>query len=345
MGPVFSRLTLPCLCAFALLQGPALALEPLRDFGDNPGALDGFLYRPDGARPAAPLIVALHGCLMNAEGFDDETGLTALADDLGALLLLPQQREANMERRCFRWHDDEDNRPGAGESASILQMIDRTLSNEGADPTRVYVMGLSAGGAMSAVLLANYPQRLAGGAIIAGLPYGCNRPAGLFDFNWYTLHYNIFAQDGADASYACGITRFFSTTDRRASDWASYVHDVIDVAPEDWPLISIWQGLGDETVDPANLQELTEQWTAVIGIDAEADSTEQFGRATRSLYRDGEGEARLESWSLEGFPHAVPVDPHGTSPGCGVEAAYITDGGICAVRRIAQFWGLTEQAR
>ncbi|MBN9674784.1 alpha/beta hydrolase family esterase [Salipiger bermudensis] len=342
MGFPLPRLTLPVLSALALLQGPALALEPLADFGDNPGALDAFLYRPDGLSAPAPLIVALHGCLMSAAGFDDETGLTALADDLGAVLLLPQQREANMERGCFRWHDDDDNQPGKGESASILQMIDQALASEGADPARVYVMGLSAGGAMSAVLLANYPHRLAGGAIIAGLPYGCNRPAGIFDFNWYTLHYNIFAQDGADASYACGITRFFSATDRDAEDWASYVHEVIDAEPEDWPLISIWQGLGDETVDPANLQELTEQWTAVIGIDALPDATERFGRATRNLYRDDQGETRIESWSLEGFPHAVPVDTDGTPESCGFEAEHITDGGVCAVRRIAQFWGLAD---
>lgn len=337
-------LVLPVCLALPLSLTPARALEPLGDFGDNPGALDAFLYRPEAQgselTTPAPLIVALHGCLMSAEGFDDETGLVALAEDLGALLLLPQQREDNMERGCFRWFDSDDNQPGLGESASILQMIDHVLATESADAARVYVLGLSAGGAMSAVMLANHPDRFAGGAIIAGLPYGCNRPVGLFDFTWYTLHYNVFAQDGADASYACGITRFFTATDRSPADWAGFVQEAAAVLPETWPRVSIWQGLGDETVDPANLQELTEQWASLQGIDALPDASEIYGGATRHLYHDAAGETRLETWTIEAFPHAVPIDADGAPEPCGSEAAYINDGGLCAVRRIARFWGL-----
>ena len=81
---------------------PSAALEPVSDFGANPGDLLMFLHRPSGFREGLPLVVALHGCRQTAAGFDDETGLVALAEEIPFLLLLPEQSEDNMSRRCFR---------------------------------------------------------------------------------------------------------------------------------------------------------------------------------------------------------------------------------------------------
>src|SRR5437763_1256534 len=63
--------------------------------------------------------------------------------------------------------------PSRGEAASIRAMVDRTVADHGLDPRRVFVTGLSAGGAMAAVMLAAYPEAFAGGAVVAGVPYGC----------------------------------------------------------------------------------------------------------------------------------------------------------------------------
>lgn len=344
--PRVRRCKLGCLAAATTLAlgvmlapGFTSAADRVSGFGENPGDLVMYLHRPADAAPGLPLVVALHGCLQSAGQFDDETGLVSLAEETPFLLLLPEQRPENMSRRCFRWYDGDDNRAGQGESASIRAMVDHVMKTEGADPDRVFVLGLSAGGAMAAVLMANYPDLFAGGAILAGLPFGCNRPASIFDVTWYWLHYSPFALDGADASYACGIGGF-GPTDRDAEDWAEYVFDAAVTTPDRWPMVSLWQGSGDGTVDPDNLAELTEQWTAVHGIDAVPDATESLPGAVRELHRDAAGVLRVETWSLDGFSHAVPIDTDGDPDACGSAGDFILDADICAVRRIADFWQL-----
>ncbi len=322
-----------------LMAQPVAALELVDDFGENPGELQMYLHRPAAFTDDLPLVVALHGCRQSAADFDDETGLTELAEEVPFLLLLPEQRTKNMSRRCFRWYDTDDNRPGRGESASILAMIEKVVDDEGVDRNRIYVLGLSAGGAMTAVLLSNYPERFAGGAIFAGLPYGCNRSSGFFDFTWNWFHYSPFALDGADASYACGVAGF-PGRDRDGEVWADFIVQNAESLPERWPLLSIWQGTNDATVDPDNLTELTEQWTTVQRIDTEADDQEIVGDATRQVYHDEAGVPRVETWSLEGFGHAFPIDADNDPDNCGLEAAYVVNANLCAVRRVADFWQL-----
>lgn len=341
----------PFLPRLALLLTLALptaapALERVATFGDNPGDLAMWIHRPEGHDGALPLVVALHGCTMSADSFDDETGLTTLADALGLLLLFPEQNDDNQPHKCFRWYDEGDNRPGGGESASIHSMITSLIDSGEANPEQVFVMGLSAGGAMSAAMMANYPDLFAGGAIVAGLPYDCNRPRSFFTYAvwqyWRMMrHVQGGTYDGWDASYACGIIPPNTAVDRSPGDWASYVEKIHDTAPASWPRVSIWQGDADETVDPDNLEELAEQWTALHGLDPDApDEEDSIAGATRKRYHDAGGVVRVETWDLPTLPHAVPVDEDG-APTCGIaDGAYMDEGEICAVREIARFWGL-----
>lgn len=321
--------------------GAAAALEPVADFGANPGALDLLVHAPASLAPGAPAVVALHGCTQTAADFDDEPGLVALAEAVPLLLLLPQQRPANNEQRCFNFFSEDDNRPGRGESASIRNMVAFAVDAHGVDPQRVFVLGLSAGGAMTAVMLANHPEVFAGGAIFAGTPFDCNRPSFWGRAMWWWLR--TYGGDAAAASYACGILGW-STTDRRPADWAAAVRAAAATTPERWPRVSLWHGAGDDVVDPANQRELLEQWTEVHGIDRAPDRTRAEGGVVHEVFADDTGAARLETWRLADFPHAVPIDPAAEPEPCGTAAEFSRPADLCSVRRVAAFWGLVDAA-
>jgi poly(hydroxyalkanoate) depolymerase family esterase len=116
------------------------------------------------------LVVALHGCTQTAADYDHGSGWTRLADRYGFAVLFPEQQRANNPNNCFNWFLPSDTRRSHGEAFSIRQMIERVITDHGVDRRRVFVVGLSAGGAMTSAMLATYPDLFAGGAIIAGLP-------------------------------------------------------------------------------------------------------------------------------------------------------------------------------
>jgi poly(hydroxyalkanoate) depolymerase family esterase len=119
------------------------------------------------------LVIALHGCTRTADEYNHGTGWSSLADSLGFAVVYPQQEPANNPKNCFSWFLPGDIARGHGEALSIREMVDYAIAKFAADHRKVFVTGLSAGGAMASVMLATYPEVFAGGAIIAGLPYGC----------------------------------------------------------------------------------------------------------------------------------------------------------------------------
>ena len=152
--------------------GPSHLVE-VTAFGPNPGNLLMRTYVPENLARSSPLVVVLHGCTQTAAGYDYGAGWSTLADRYGFALLFPEQRQANNQRLCFNWFQPGDMERERGEPLSIRQMIARMTRDHDTDSSRVFVTGLSAGGAMTAVMLATYPELFAGGAIVAGLPYGC----------------------------------------------------------------------------------------------------------------------------------------------------------------------------
>ena len=163
-----ARLIVPAIVAILLAflttgQSRSASLESIDNFGPNPGQLDMRVYVPDRRGLNAAMVVALHGCMQEASDFDDETGLTALADGLKFVLVFPEQRQENNGNRCFNWFQERNNKKGQGESGSIRNMVQHAIKAYRVDPSKVYVLGLSAGGSMTAVLMANYPELFQGG--------------------------------------------------------------------------------------------------------------------------------------------------------------------------------------
>ena len=105
-------------------------------------------------------------------------------------------------------------------------------------------------------------------------------------------------------------------------------------------MLSLWQGRDDRVVHRANQEELVNHWTNVHGIDRTPDSTHDVDGIRHQVYRDQAGRVRLETYEIDGFAHAVPIDP-GPAPGqCGIAADYSKDADICSTRKILKFWGL-----
>uniref|UniRef100_UPI0007C6E75E extracellular catalytic domain type 1 short-chain-length polyhydroxyalkanoate depolymerase n=1 Tax=Peterkaempfera griseoplana TaxID=66896 RepID=UPI0007C6E75E len=295
----------------------AASLVQVTGFGSNPGNLQMYRYVPDGLPAGRPLVVALHGCTQSAAAYDDETGWTKWADRWGFALVLPQQQSANNSSSCFNWFQAGDFSRDQGEALSVRQMVDRTKADYGSDVSRVYVTGLSAGGAMTAALLADYPDVFAGGGVVAGLPYHC-------------------ATTVTEASVDCMTTG----KDLTPQQWG----DLVRAADPSWtgprPVVSLWQGDSDYTVKSSNLGELMQQWTDADGVDQTADVSDTVAGYPHRVYADAAGSARVETYTITGMGHGQPVDPGSGDTQCGTAGAYILDVNICASYWIGHFWGL-----
>ena len=127
--------------------------EPLENFGENPGELTAsYLASPI---PSDSVVVLLHGCLQNGEQLAKQSGFYALAREHHFNLLIPQQHTTNNIKDCFNWFSPQDTTRDSGELKSIVEMISK-VSNDIQTP-RIFVVGLSAGGAMATGLLSQYP--------------------------------------------------------------------------------------------------------------------------------------------------------------------------------------------
>jgi len=150
-------------------------LVEVRDFGSNPGNLRMFCFVPQQLQAARGLVVVLHGCGQTAAGYNHGAGWSTLAKHYGFALLLPEQQISNNANGCFNWFNPDDIARERGEAASIRQMIARVVRDHHIDHRRIFITGLSAGGGMTSVMLATYPEVFSAGATIAGLPYGIAR--------------------------------------------------------------------------------------------------------------------------------------------------------------------------
>ncbi|MGK5684005.1 extracellular catalytic domain type 1 short-chain-length polyhydroxyalkanoate depolymerase [Actinoplanes sp. URMC 104] len=294
---------------------PASTLTEVHGFGTNPGALRMFGHVPAGLPPGRPLVVALHGCTQSADEYYTHSGWDKYADLYGVALVLPEQTAANNPLRCFNWYTAGDITRGRGEALSIRQMVDYAVTHYGSDPQRVYVTGLSAGGAMTAAMLAAYPDVFAAGAVIAGLPYGC------------------------------GIICQYQAQTRTPAQWGDLVRAAHPGYAGPWPRTAIWFGTADTTVVPANATELRDQWTDVHEISqAPTTTTTLPGGTVQERYAGPHGQPAVELDRVPGIGHGTPVHPGSAEDQCGVTGAYYPDS-ICSSYHVARFFGLTDETQ
>ncbi|MDT9682731.1 PHB depolymerase family esterase [Streptomyces sp. TRM76323] len=310
--------------ALALTAGPVIAapqataagLTQITSFGSNPGNLSMYAYAPDTLPDGAPLVVALHGCTQSAHDYHAHSGWSKFADRYGFALVLPQTSSANNANSCFNWFEPGDSGRDRGEALSIKQMVDEAVARYGSDSRRVYITGLSAGGGMTANMLAAYPDVFAGGSVHSGLPASCAR--------------------SVSAAYTC----MYAPPDRTPAQWGDLVRAAAPSGTASWPRVAIWQGTADTTVKPANAAELRDQWTNVWGVGQTPSRTETLtGGTTLSVYDDASGRPAVEVYSVSGMAHGLAVDPGSGDGQCGTAGTYYLDS-ICSSYHTARFWGL-----
>ncbi len=295
------------------------ALTQVTGFGGNPGNLRMWKHVPANMPANAPLVVALHGCTQTASAYTN-AGWNELAEQLKFYVLYPEQLSANNQNACFNWFEPGDITRGQGEALSIKQMVDKMKADHSIDGRRVFVTGLSAGAAMTHVMAATYPDVFAGGAVMAGIPYKC----------------------------ATTMTQGFSCmspgSDKTPADWASLVRGAYSGYSGPYPRMSFWHGTSDYTVKNSNQNEGMEQWTAVHGLSQTPSVSETVSGYPHKVYKDGAGNALVETYDLTGMGHGTAIDPSTKFPGgsaaCGTAGAYVLSTKICSTWHVARFFGL-----
>jgi poly(hydroxyalkanoate) depolymerase family esterase len=294
----------------------AANLKNLEAFGANPGMLSARYAVPEKQGERSALVVILHGCSQTADGYDAATGWSRLGREHGFAVLYPEQQRANNGNLCFNWFRPDDTNRDSGEVLSIRQMIATMVASHDIDERHVYITGLSAGGAMALAMLATYPAVFAGGAIVAGLAYGC----------------------------AASVPEAFDRMRGHGMPTSAELGKRLRAAsPHDgrWPTLSIWQGSRDNTVVPDNADAIVEQWRGVHDVAAQPTKDLVLDGHQQQVWSDADGRDCISLYRIVGMGHGTPLD---ISNGDEVAAPFMLEAGISSTRHIAHGWGLIPSA-
>jgi poly(hydroxyalkanoate) depolymerase family esterase len=295
----------------------AASLTQVSGFGSNPGSLNMYSYVPDNLPADAPLVVALHGCTQSANDYYSHSGWPQYADLYKFALIFPEQPStSNPIMNCFDWGTPSDDSRGQGEALSIYQMVQYAETNYHVNPSRIYITGLSAGGGMTADMLADYPDVFAAGSIDSGPAAQCST-SGITNTNCTS-----------------------GTTNNSVAQWGNLIKNSDSGYTGRYPRVAIWQGSSDTTVNPAELTYNMDGWTNVWGIGQTPSSTQTLtGGTTESIYDDATGKPAVETYSISGMAHGLAVNPGSGTGQCGSTGTYYLNY-ICSSYYTAHFFGL-----
>lgn len=229
-----------------------------------------FVPRQAGEHPEQPLplVVMLHGCTQNPDDFAAGTAMNELAQQQGFYVLYPAQSQKSNPQRCWNWFKHSHQARGRGEPALIAEMTRQVMGQHAIDAARVYVAGLSAGGAMAAILGETYPDLFAAVGVHSGLPAGA-------------------ATDLPSALAAM-----------RSGPAASPTSAVAGV-----PTI-VFHGDADTTVHPSNGEHIAQASSSGMAEEVEKARAPGGRGYTRRVRRSVAGTVVAEHWLVHGTPHA-----------------------------------------
>ncbi|MCV2351808.1 alpha/beta hydrolase family esterase [Paucibacter sp. Y2R2-4] len=280
------------------LRNPASSEQALKpgsfethQFSNAAGSRAYKVYMPKAAS-ATPraMVVMLHGCTQTADDFAAGTQMNRLADTHGFLVLYPEQAAHANTSKCWNWFQPQDQLRGDGEPSLIAGITSKVASENGVDPLRIFVAGLSAGAAMAVVLGETYPDLFAGIGSHSGLPYG----------SAHDIPSAMVAMKGGRG----GIAGLHSLGQAPVNMSRSATQSV--------PII-VFHGDRDHTVQQSNSHVIVQQARDAYGSEPSQDALHvgtRFGvaeggrRFSREIHTDALGQARIENWTLHGAGHA-----------------------------------------
>jgi poly(hydroxyalkanoate) depolymerase family esterase len=244
-----------------------------RSYRGDAGSLSYKLYVPSGypeRKSPLPLIVMLHGCTQSPDDFAAGTRMNALAEEAQFLVAYPAQAASANASKCWNWFDSGHQRRDRGEPALIAGITREVMHDYAVDPRRVYVAGLSAGGAAAAVLGTAYPDLYAAVGVHSGLPVGVAR----------------------NVPSALTAMRNGGVAGERRNGQPN-------------PPTIVFHGDRDTTVHPANGDNVIAQFMAPgLSVSVE-DGKAAGGHAyRRTRHTDASGRPVLEQWVIHGAGHA-----------------------------------------
>jgi poly(hydroxyalkanoate) depolymerase family esterase len=251
-----------------------------RSYTNRAGSRHYKLYIPSGyVGQEVPLIVMLHGCTQSPDDLAAGTRMNALAEEHTFLVAYPAQAAAANSSRCWNWFKGADQQRGRGEPSIIAGITCEVLGEYHVDPGRVYVAGMSAGGAMAAIVGTTYPDLYAAVGVHSGLAPG--------------------AADDLSSAFSA-MQGGGPAAPRREAPTGD--------PPRTVPAI-LFHGDRDRTVHPSNADRLLAHYWAVAGVPTPRATTSRGqvpgGHAyTRSTYRDAGGRSVVEVWTVHGLGHA-----------------------------------------
>ncbi|MEY2873591.1 MAG: hypothetical protein RLZZ373_962 [Pseudomonadota bacterium] len=236
------------------------------------GGRDYKLYLPPTAAGQSPapraLVLMLHGCTQTPDDFATGTRMNDAARADGFLVLYPAQSAFANLHRCWNWFKHSHQQRDRGEAAMLADLTWEVVQAHRVDPARVYVAGLSAGGAMAAVLGETYPERFAAVGLHSGVPTGL----------------------ASDLFKAMSVMKSGPST--------LPPHTAVP------PPTVIFHGDHDEVVHPANADEALRRFAALGPRDTTQGKTAGGIAWTRHRVRDGQGRIQAEQWLVQGGGHA-----------------------------------------
>jgi len=246
------------------------------------GSRDYKLYVPGGYKgQPLPLVVMLHGCTQSADDFAAGTRMNAMGEERNFFVAYPVQPSSANGQRCWNWFSPANQRRGLGEPALIAGITRQISADYAIDPNRIYVAGLSAGGAAAAIMGATYPDLYAAIGVHSGL--ACGAASDL------TSALSVMSRGGAKSSRHSVRSTWFHGQDRLV------------------PTI-VFHGDHDRTVHPRNGDHVIDQFgsTAAGKLRAVTEPGHVPGGRTysRTSYSDVTGKVVFENWVVHGAGHA-----------------------------------------